>query len=167
MQNIFKHVLNQIFVTQLKYNFKTSSLWQLPVVRMSPLVTTDSYNGLNHSIQKWHFNLRRPYTSCSLVHSRVWGQMVRESKTKIKPDHLVYSLMGMLRIFYECMKILEFILIIILVILFLLYEIQQLILKYRLLNGMHDLHVQLLNYTIFWERGSVEWGQNRPKSRLA
>ena len=53
--------------------------------------------------------------------------MVGGSKTYIKPEHLVYSLMGRLRIFYGSIKIFQIILIIILIILFLLYEIQQLI----------------------------------------
>ena len=66
------------------------------------------------------------YSHC-LVHSRVWQHMVRGSKTKIKPGHVVYSLMGRLRIFYSSMGIIGFILKIILIILFLLYEIQQLI----------------------------------------
>ena len=51
--------------------------------------------------------------------------MVGGSKTKIKPDCVVYSLMGMLGIFYESMEIFVFILKIF--ILFLLYEIQHLI----------------------------------------
>ena len=53
--------------------------------------------------------------------------MVGGSKTKIKADLVVYSPMGMLRIFYESMEIFAFILKIILIVLFLLYEIQQLI----------------------------------------
>ena len=42
--------------------------------------------------------------------------MVGESKTYIKPEHGVYSLMGRLRIFYGSIKIFQFILIIILII---------------------------------------------------
>ena len=53
--------------------------------------------------------------------------MVGGSKTKIKPDCVVYSLMGRLRISYGSMGIFEFISKIISIILFLLYEIQQLI----------------------------------------
>ena len=53
--------------------------------------------------------------------------MVGWSKTKIKPEHVVYSLMARLRIFYGSMGIFELILKIILIILFLLHEIQQLI----------------------------------------
>ena len=53
--------------------------------------------------------------------------MVGGSKTKTKPEHMVYSLMGRLRIFYGSMGIFDFILKLILIILFLLYEIQQLI----------------------------------------
>ena len=34
-------------IKSLSHNVKTSSLWQLPVVRMGPLVTIDSNNGLN------------------------------------------------------------------------------------------------------------------------
>ena len=94
---------------------------------MSPLVTIDSKNGLNQSIQMCHFNLRRVYTSNCLVHSRVCGHIVRGSKTKIKPNCVVYSLMGRLRIFDGSMGMIEFILKFILIILFLLYEIQLLI----------------------------------------
>ena len=47
--------------------------------------------------------------------------------TKIKPEHWVYSLMGRFRIFYGSIKIFEFILIIVLIILFIVYQIQQLI----------------------------------------
>ena len=72
----------------------------------------------------WHFHLSRAYASHCLVHSRVWQHMVRGSKTKIKPGHVVYSLMGRLRIFYSSMGIIGFIL---KIILYLLYEIQQLI----------------------------------------
>ena len=43
-------------IKSLSHNFKTSSLWQPPAVRMSPLVTVDSNNGINQSIQMWHFN---------------------------------------------------------------------------------------------------------------
>ena len=49
------------------------------------------------------------------------------SKTKIKPDHVVYSLIRMFRIFYRSMEIFAFILKNIFIILFLLYKIQQLI----------------------------------------
>ena len=55
------------------------------------------------------------------------GAHDRGSKTKIKPEHWVYSLMERLRICYQGIKIFQFILIIILIISFLLYEIQQLI----------------------------------------
>ena len=53
--------------------------------------------------------------------------MVGDSKVKIKPEHVVYSLMGRPRIIYEIIKIFQFIVIIILSFYFILYEIQQLI----------------------------------------
>ena len=53
--------------------------------------------------------------------------MVGWPKPLIKPECWVYSLMRRLRIHYESIKTLQFILIIILIILFLLYGIQQLI----------------------------------------
>ena len=86
--------------------------------------------------------------------------MVGGSNTKIKLDHVVYSLMGMLRIFYGSMEIFAFILKIILIILFLLYEIQPLISNIDSWMECMTIHVQLLNYyTIFLgKRGHVEWG---------
>ena len=53
--------------------------------------------------------------------------MVVGSKVKIKPEPVVYSLMGRPRITYEIIKIFQFIVIIILLLYFILYEIQQLI----------------------------------------
>ena len=53
--------------------------------------------------------------------------MVGRSKVKIKPECVVYSFMGRPRIIYEIIKIFQFILIIILIFYFILYEIQQLI----------------------------------------
>ena len=53
--------------------------------------------------------------------------MVGGSKVKIKPECVVYSLMGRPRIFYGNIKIIQFIVIIILFFYFILYEIQQLI----------------------------------------
>ena len=53
--------------------------------------------------------------------------MVGGSKIKIKPEHVAYSLMRRPRIFYGDIKIIQFIVIIILVFYFVLYEIQQLI----------------------------------------
>ena len=76
--------------------------------------------------------------------------MVGQSQTKIKPDCVVYSLMGMLGIFYGSMGIFECILKIILIILFLLHEIQQLISNIDSWMEWMTFHVQLLNYyTIF------------------
>ena len=46
------------------------------------------------------------------------GAHGRGSKVKIKPEHLVYSIMGRPRIIYEIIKIFQFIVIIILYILF-------------------------------------------------
>ena len=53
--------------------------------------------------------------------------MVGGSKVKIKPEHVVYSIMRRPRIIYEIIKIIQFIVIIILLVYFILYEIQQLI----------------------------------------
>ena len=53
--------------------------------------------------------------------------MVQESKVEIKPEHVVYSIMEMSGIIYEIIKITQFMVIIILLFYFILYEIQQLI----------------------------------------
>ena len=53
--------------------------------------------------------------------------MVGGCKINIMSEHWVYSLMRRLRMFYGSIKIFQFILIIILIVLFILYEIQQLI----------------------------------------
>ena len=53
--------------------------------------------------------------------------MVGGSQVKIKPEHVVYSIMGIAGIIYEISKIFQFILIIILLFYFILYEIQQVI----------------------------------------
>ena len=53
--------------------------------------------------------------------------MVGGSQVKIKPEHVVYSIMGMPGIIYEISKIIQFILIFILLFYFILYEIQQVI----------------------------------------
>ena len=53
--------------------------------------------------------------------------MVGGTIVKIKPEHVVYSIMGWSRIIYEIIKIVQFIVIIILLFYFILYEIQQLI----------------------------------------
>ena len=53
--------------------------------------------------------------------------MIGGSKVEIKPEHLVYGIMGKPRIIYEIIKTFQFILIIILLFYFILYEIQQLI----------------------------------------
>ena len=75
-----------------------------------------------------------------------WG-----SKIKIKPAHVGYTLMGRSRKYYGSIKIFSSILIIILI---LLYEIQQLISNIRLLNGMHDL--PCLTFKLFYY--DVGWG---------
>ena len=93
--------------------------------------------------------------------------MVGGSKINITPESWVSRLMRKLRIFYGSMKIVQCILIIIFIILFILYEIQQLI-SNILLNGMHDLPrstFELLYYVLGWG-GYLAWGQHRPKSRL-
>ena len=59
--------------------------------------------------------------------SKSLGAHGRGSKVKIKPEHVVYSFMGRPRIIYEIIKIFQFIVIIILLFYFILYEIQQLI----------------------------------------
>ena len=53
--------------------------------------------------------LRRAYTNNCLVHSRVWEHIVGGSKINIMPEHVVYSLMRRLRIFYQSIKIIQFI----------------------------------------------------------
>ena len=59
-------------------------------------------------------------------------------------------------------------LIIVSIILFLLYEIQQLISNIDSWMECMTFHVQLLNcYAMFWDGGYVAWSQHRPKSRLA
>ena len=59
------------------------------------------------------------------------------------------------------MEIFEFISIIILIILFLLYEIQQLISNIDSWMECMTFHVQLLNcYIIFWDGGHVGWKAN-------
>ena len=53
--------------------------------------------------------------------------MIGRSKVKIKPECVVYSIMGMPDIFYGNIEIIQFSVIIILLFYFILYEIQQLI----------------------------------------
>ena len=53
--------------------------------------------------------------------------MIGGSKVEIKPEHLVYSIMGWHRIIYEIVKIIQFIVVIIILFDFILYEIQHLI----------------------------------------
>ena len=53
------------------------------------------------------------------------GAHGRGSKVTIKPECVVYSIMGRSRIIYEIIKIFQFIVIIILLFYFTLYEIQQ------------------------------------------
>ena len=53
--------------------------------------------------------------------------MIQGTKAEIKPEHLVYGIMGRPRLIYEFIKIFQFIVIIILIFYFILYEIQQLI----------------------------------------
>ena len=76
---------------------------------MSPLLTivTLTIGSINTDVALF---LKEAYTSNCLVHSRVWKHMVGVSKNKTKPDHMVYSLMGKLRIFYESIGIFKFIL---------------------------------------------------------
>ena len=77
--------------------------------------------------------------------------------------------MRRLRIFYGSIKIIQFISIFIVIILFVLYEIQQLISSIDSSIECMIFHVQLLNcYIMFWD--GAMWhggGQHRPKSRLA
>ena len=65
--------------------------------------------------------------------------MVGGSKIKIKHEHVAYSLMGRLRIFNGNIKIIQYIVIIILIILFYIVWNSITNFQYRLLNGMHDL----------------------------
>ena len=63
----------------------------------------------------------------------------RGSKIKIKHEHVVYSIMGRLRIFYGNIKIIQYIVIIIIIILF--YIVWKSVTNFhcRLLNATHDL----------------------------
>ena len=82
--------------------------------------------------------------------------MVAGSKIKIQPACVGYSLMGRFRKYYGSIKIFQFILIIILIVLFLLYEIQQLISNIESWMECMTFHVQLLNcYTMFWYGGNI------------
>ena len=65
--------------------------------------------------------------------------MVGGSKVEIKPEPLVYSIMGRPRIIYKIIKIFQFIVIIILLFYFILYENSATNFQYRLLNGTHGL----------------------------
>ena len=66
------------------------------------------------------------------------GHMVVGSKVRIKPEHLVYSIIGRPRIIYKIIKIFQFIVIIILY-LFLYCMEFSINFQYRLLNGIPDL----------------------------
>ena len=42
---------------------------------------------------------------------QVWGHMVGGSKMRIKPEHVVYSIMGRPRIIYKIIEIIQYIVI--------------------------------------------------------
>ena len=65
--------------------------------------------------------------------------MVGGSKIKIKHEHLFYRLMGKPGIFYRNIKIIQYIVIIILIILFYIVWNSVTNFQYRLLKEMHDL----------------------------
>ena len=65
------------------------------------------------------------------------GAHGRGSKIKIKPEHVVYRLVGMPRIIYKNIKIFLFIVIIILLFYVLLYGNSATNFQYRLLNESH------------------------------
>ena len=85
--------------------------------------------------------------------------MVGWSKIKIKPEGVVYSLMGRLGIVYESIKIIQFILIIILIILFYIVWNSVTNFQHRLLNGTHNLPCSTFKW-LFYIRdgGHVAWG---------
>ena len=66
------------------------------------------------------------------------------SIVEIKPEHVVNSIMGMSRIIYEIIKIIQCIVIIILSFYFISYEIQQLISNIDSRMKCMTFHVQLL-----------------------
>ena len=67
------------------------------------------------------------------------GAHGRASKIKIKHEHVVYNIIARPRIFYGYIKIIQYIVIIILFILFYIVWNSLTNFQYRLLNGMHDL----------------------------
>ena len=88
--------------------------------------------------------------------------MVGESKIKIKHECVVYSIMGRPRIFYGNIKIIWYIVIIILIILFYIVWNSVTNLQYRLLNGMHDPPCSTSNdYTMFLDGGPCGMGGNK------
>ena len=76
--------------------------------------------------------------------------MVGGSKVKIKPERVTNSFMERPRIFYEIIKIFQFIVIIILLFIFILYEFQQLISNINSWMKHMTFHVQLLKCLTMW-----------------
>ena len=70
---------------------------------------------------------------------QVWGHMVGGSKMRIKPEHVVYSIMGRPRIIYKIIEIIQYIVITILLFYVILYGNSVTNFQYRLLDGTHDL----------------------------
>ena len=69
--------------------------------------------------------------------------------------------MRRLRIFYGSIEIFQFILIFILIILFILYDIQQIISNIDSWMECMTFHIQILNcYTMFWDGGPCDMGGN-------
>ena len=60
------------------------------------------------------------------------------SKMRIKPEHVVYSIMERPRIIYKIIKIIQYIVIIILLFCVILYGNSVTNFQYRLLYGTHD-----------------------------
>ena len=77
--------------------------------------------------------------------------MVEGSKVKIKPEHVVYSFMGMSRLIYKIIKIFQFIVIIILLFYVILYGNSATNFQYRLLNDTYDLPCS--TFKVFYHHG--------------
>ena len=67
------------------------------------------------------------------------GEHGRGSKMRIKPECVVYNIMGRSRIIYKIIKIIQYIVIIILLFYVIMYGNSVTNFQYRLLDGTHDL----------------------------
>ena len=85
--------------------------------------------------------------------------MIGGSKVEIKPEHLVYDIMERPRKIYRIIKIFQFIVIIILLFYFILYEMQQLISNIHSWMECMTFHVQLLKCHTIIQSCYVAWGK--------